>query len=74
MVSPSKISPTAPNAKLARLVTAGKTVKSNMGNSVMLAAIASPNLNKTGMLLLLNIGMLINIAPTRKKIRKYTCS
>jgi hypothetical protein len=40
----------------------------------MLAAKASPNLIKTGMLALLNIGMLINMAPTRKKIRKSTCN
>jgi hypothetical protein len=40
----------------------------------MLAANASPNLNKTGMLLLLNIGMLIKMAPTLKKIRKNICN
>jgi hypothetical protein len=40
----------------------------------MLADIASPNLIKTGMLLLLIIGMLINMAPTLKKIRKSTCN
>ena len=40
----------------------------------MLAASASPNLTRTGMLLLLNIGMLINMAPTLKKIRKSTCN
>jgi hypothetical protein len=40
----------------------------------MLAANASPNLIKTGMLLLLNIGMLINMAPTLKKISKSTCN
>jgi hypothetical protein len=40
----------------------------------MLAANASPNLIKTGMLGLLNIGMLINMAPILKKIRKSTCN
>jgi hypothetical protein len=45
-----------------------------MGYKTMLAANASPNLTKTGMLLLLNIGMLINMAPTLKKIRKSTCN
>jgi hypothetical protein len=40
----------------------------------MLADNASPNLIKTGMLLLLIIGMLINMAPTLKKIRKSTCN
>jgi hypothetical protein len=40
----------------------------------MLAANASPNLTKTGMLLLLNIGMLINMALTLTKIRKSTCN
>lgn len=40
----------------------------------MLAASANPNLTKTGMLLLLNIGMLINMAPTLTKIRKSICN
>ncbi len=40
----------------------------------MLAANASPNLNKTGMLLLLNIGMLIKMAPTLKNIKKNICN
>jgi hypothetical protein len=40
----------------------------------MLAANASPNLIKTGILGLLNIGMLINMAPILKKIRKRTCN
>jgi hypothetical protein len=40
----------------------------------MLADSASPNLIKIGMLLLLNIGILINMAPILKKIRKSTCN
>ena len=40
----------------------------------MLAANAKPNFIKTGMLALLNIGMLINMAATLKKIRKSTCN
>jgi hypothetical protein len=40
----------------------------------MLAPNASPNLTRTGMLPLLNIGMLINMAPTLTKIRKSTCN
>jgi hypothetical protein len=40
----------------------------------MLAANASPNFIKTGMLALLNIGILINKAPTLKKIRNSTCN
>jgi hypothetical protein len=41
---------------------------------MILAAKANPTLNKTGMLLLLNIGMLSNMAPILKKIRKTTCN
>jgi hypothetical protein len=40
----------------------------------MLAASARPALNKTGTLLLLKIGMVIKIAPTRKKMKKNTCN
>jgi hypothetical protein len=40
----------------------------------MLAANASPSLTNTGMLRLLNIGKLIKMAPTLKKIRKSACN
>ena len=40
----------------------------------MLADNASPNLIKTGTLLLFKIGMLINMEPTLKKFRKSTCN
>ena len=74
MVIPIRISPIAPMAKLPRLVKTGKAFKSNRGNKRMLAASASPKLNSSGMLLLVNIGMLIKMAPTLKKIRKNTCN
>jgi hypothetical protein len=61
-------------AKLPRLVNTGKAFKSSRGYRMMLAASASPKLNNTGMLLLVNIGMLIKMAPTLKKIKKSACN
>ena len=40
----------------------------------MLVASANPALIKTGMFLLLKIGMVIKIEPTRKKMRKNICN
>jgi hypothetical protein len=61
-------------ARGVRPASAGKFSNFKIGNKTALVANANPTLNKSGMLWLLKIGMVIKIEPTRIKMRKNICS